>query len=89
MARVDTLPEGTKALLQTGAVVERQFSFNLISEVMKVPEQELLSHVLLLKASGLLDETGAPTQPTYAFRHTLYPRCHLRFHISCEEDGPS
>ena len=71
MARVDTLPEKTKALLQTGAVIERQFSFDLISRVMGVPEEELLSHLLLLKASGLLDETGSPPQPTYAFRHAL------------------
>lgn len=71
MARADTLPEGTKALLQTGAIVERQFSFNLISKVMEAPEEELLSHLFLLKASGLLDETGSPTQPRFAFRHAL------------------
>jgi class 3 adenylate cyclase/tetratricopeptide (TPR) repeat protein len=71
MARVDTLPEKTKTLLQTGSVIERQFSCNLISRVMGVPEKELLPHLLLLKASGLLDETGSPIQPTYAFRHAL------------------
>jgi class 3 adenylate cyclase/tetratricopeptide (TPR) repeat protein len=71
MARVDTLPERTKALLHTGAVIERQFSNNLIGRVIEIPEEELSSHLSLLKASGLLGEVESPTQPTYAFRHAL------------------
>jgi predicted ATPase len=30
MARVDSLPEGAKAVLQTGSVIEREFSYELI-----------------------------------------------------------
>ncbi|MGO9571122.1 MAG: AAA family ATPase [Desulfomonilaceae bacterium] len=71
MARVDTLPERTKALLQTCAVIERQFSHNLIFRIMEVPEEETSSHLLRLTASGLLDETGTHVQPAYAFRHAL------------------
>jgi class 3 adenylate cyclase len=42
MARVDTLPEGAKNLLQTGSVVEREFSYELIKTVTGLSEQELL-----------------------------------------------
>ena len=33
MARVDTLPEGAKEVLQTGSVIEREFSYELIKQV--------------------------------------------------------
>jgi len=43
MARVDTLPEAVKGVLQTGSVVGREFSHDLIRRVTGIPEQELLS----------------------------------------------
>ncbi|MBW1862623.1 MAG: AAA family ATPase, partial [Deltaproteobacteria bacterium] len=45
MARVDSLPEGAKELIQTGSVIEREFSYELIKKVMGLSEQELLSHL--------------------------------------------
>ena len=42
MARVDALPEGAKEVLQTGSVIEREFSYDLIKQVTGLPEQELL-----------------------------------------------
>jgi predicted ATPase len=33
MARVDALPEGAKELVQTGSVIEREFSYHLIKRV--------------------------------------------------------
>jgi len=39
MARVDSLPAGAKELLQTGSVIEREFSYELIKQVTGLPEQ--------------------------------------------------
>ena len=33
MARVDALPEGAKEVLQTGSVIEREFSYKFIKQV--------------------------------------------------------
>ena len=43
MARVDSLPEGTKSLLQTASVVGREFRYDLIKRVTGLAEQELLT----------------------------------------------
>jgi class 3 adenylate cyclase/tetratricopeptide (TPR) repeat protein len=71
MARVDSLPEGAKELLQTGSVIEREFSYPLIKRIMNLPEQELLSHLSVLKDSELLYERGIYPQSNYIFKHAL------------------
>jgi len=71
MARVDSLPEAAKAVLQTGSVIEREFSYGLIKRVMGMPEQELLSHLSALRDSELLYERGIYPQSTYIFKHAL------------------
>ena len=71
MARVDSLPEGTKDLLQTGSVIEREFSYELIKRVTGLPEQELLSRLSISKDSELLYERGIYPQSTYVFKHAL------------------
>jgi class 3 adenylate cyclase/tetratricopeptide (TPR) repeat protein len=71
MARVDSLPEVAKAVLQTGSVVGREFSHDLINRVMELPEQELLSHLSALKDSELLYERGIYPQSAYIFKHAL------------------
>ena len=71
MARVDSLPEGAKELLQTGSVIEREFSYELIKQVTGLPEQELLSQLSLLKDLELLYERGIYPQSTYIFKHAL------------------
>ncbi|NIO04568.1 MAG: guanylate cyclase, partial [Proteobacteria bacterium] len=71
MARVDTLPEGTKGLLQTVSVIGREFSYNLIKRVTGLTEEELLSHLSGLKDSELLYERGIYPQSTYIFKHML------------------
>ncbi|HEA65376.1 MAG TPA: adenylate/guanylate cyclase domain-containing protein [Desulfobacterales bacterium] len=58
MARIDSLPEEAKGVLQTGSVVGREFSHVLINRVMDTPEQELLSHLSILKDSELVYERG-------------------------------
>jgi predicted ATPase/class 3 adenylate cyclase len=71
MARVDTLPEAAKGVLQTGSVVGREFSHDLIRKVTGLREQELLSHLSVLKDSELLYERGIYPKSTYIFKHAL------------------
>ncbi|PQP34895.1 hypothetical protein C6A37_05365 [Desulfobacteraceae bacterium SEEP-SAG9] len=71
MARVDTLPEGAKEVIQTGSVIEREFSYELIKRVTGLPEQELLSRLSILKDMELLYERGIYPDTTYIFKHAL------------------
>ena len=71
MARVDSLPEDAKNLIQTGSVIEREFSFDLIKRVTSLSQDELLSQLSVLKDSELLYERGIYPQSTYIFKHTL------------------
>jgi tetratricopeptide (TPR) repeat protein len=71
MARVDTLPEEAKEVLQTGSSIEREFSHELIKRVADLPEQELLSHLSALKDSELLYERDIYPKSTYIFKHAL------------------
>ena len=71
MARVDSLPERAKEVLQTGSAIEREFSYSLISRVTGLPEKELLSHLSALKDSELLYERGIYPQSSYVFKHAL------------------
>ena len=71
MTRVDTLPEGAKEVLQTGSVIEREFSYELIKRVTGKPQNELLSYLSILKDSELLYERGIYPHSTYIFKHAL------------------
>ncbi len=71
MARVDSLPERAKEVLQTGSVIEREFSYPLINRVTGFSETELFSHLSVLKDSELLYERGVYPQSNYIFKHAL------------------
>jgi len=71
MARVDSLPDAARGVLQTASAIEREFDHELIKTVLGIPEQELLSHLSALKDSELLYERGIYPQSTYIFRHAL------------------
>jgi len=71
MARVDTLPEDAKELLQTGSVIEREFNHTLIMQVSGLSEQALLSRLSVLKEAELLFERGIYPESTYIFKHAL------------------
>ncbi|KKL67217.1 hypothetical protein LCGC14_2137190, partial [marine sediment metagenome] len=71
MARVDGLPEGAKEVIQTGSVIEREFSYELIKRVTGLSEQELLSRLSILKDSELLFERGIYPDTIYIFKHAL------------------
>ena len=77
MARVDSLPEGAKEVLQTGSAIEREFTYDLIKRVKGLPEQELLPHLSVLKDSELLYERGIYPETTLYFQTCADPRCCL------------
>jgi class 3 adenylate cyclase/predicted ATPase len=71
MARVDSLPEGAKKVLQIGSVIGREFGHKLIKEVSELPEIEMLSTLSILKESELIYESGIYPQSHYIFKHAL------------------
>ena len=71
MARVDILPEETKGVLQASSVVGREFSHELIQIITGLQEQELLTHLSVLKDSELVYERGIYPQSTYIFKHAF------------------
>ena len=71
MARVDSLPEAAKEMLQIGSVIEREFAYELIKHVADISEKELLSCLSVLKDSELLYERGIYPESTYIFKHAL------------------
>jgi tetratricopeptide (TPR) repeat protein len=71
MARVDSLPDRAKEVLQTGSAIEREFSYDLIKQVTDLPEKDLLSKLSALKDSELLYERGIYPRSTYIFKHAL------------------
>ncbi|MBI4963822.1 MAG: AAA family ATPase [Desulfomonile tiedjei] len=71
MARVDSLPEPAKEVLQIGSTIEREFGYELIKAVTDFPEQELLSHLSVLKEAELLYERGIYPESFYVFKHAI------------------
>lgn len=71
MARVDSLPEGARALVQTGSVIELEFTHSLLKRLTGIPDQELLSLLSILTKSELLYEHGIFPHATYVFNHAL------------------
>ena len=71
MARVDSLPESAKEVLQAGSVVEREFTYELIHKVTDHSEKDLLSCLSVLKDSELIYERGTFPDSTYIFKHAL------------------
>jgi len=71
MARVDTLPEGAKEVLQIGSVIEREFNFELLKQVSDLSEHELLIQLSVLKDAELLYERGIYPENTFIFKHAM------------------
>jgi class 3 adenylate cyclase/tetratricopeptide (TPR) repeat protein len=71
MSRVDSLPETAKSVLQTGAVIGREFGQDLIQALTELPERELLSYLSTSKDSELIYERGIYPQSRYIFKHAL------------------
>lgn len=70
-ARIDRMPAEEKTLLQTLAVVGREFSFHLLKQIVRVPEPDLQRQIANLQAAEFLYEQPAFPEVEYAFRHAL------------------
>ena len=67
-------PAGAKQVAQVGAVIGREFSHELISEVTDLPEPVFSDGLEQLALSGLVHRRGEPPSATYRFRHALVQR---------------
>lgn len=70
LARFDRLDRG-KVVAQVGAVIGREFSFELLRLVAGFDEPSLLNAQDQLVSSGLAFRRGAPPEATYVFKHAL------------------
>jgi predicted ATPase len=70
-ARIDRLPAEDKALLQTLAVLGKEFSFGLLARVAEQPEEALLAQLAHLRAAEFIYEQPAFPEPEHTFKHAL------------------
>lgn len=70
MERIDRLGS-TKEIVQMGASIGREFSYELLREVVDITEGELKSALHLLTASGLIFQEGDIPAAKYFFKHGL------------------
>jgi predicted ATPase len=70
-ARIDRLPAEDKALLQTLAVLGKEFSFGLLARVAEQLEEALLAQLAHLRSAEFIYEQPAFPEPEYTFKHAL------------------
>jgi predicted ATPase len=70
-ARIDRLGVKEKELLQTLAVIGRQFSFNLLKGVVDDPEEELYQLLSHLQGGEFIYEQPTIPDVEYVFKHAL------------------
>jgi len=71
MARLDRLGSAPKEIAQIGAVLGREFAYELIQPVAQRPEPELETALNRLTNAGLLFCRGVVPRSTYLFKHAL------------------
>jgi len=70
-ARIDRLPPEEKALLQTLAVIGKEFSLSLLKQVANQPEDSLHRLLSHLRTAEFIYEQPAFPEPEYTFKHAL------------------
>ena len=70
MARLDRLGKA-KHLAQLGAVLGREFSYDLIRAISPSSEEELQDDLKRLEQAELVFRRGFPPEVTYSFKHSL------------------
>jgi class 3 adenylate cyclase/predicted ATPase len=70
MARLDRLAS-VRHVAQIGAAIGREFSYELLRAISRLPEDELQASLARLVVSELVFQRGAPPDAVYAFRHAL------------------
>jgi class 3 adenylate cyclase/predicted ATPase len=71
MARLDRLGAAAKEVAQIGAVIGREFPYDLIQAVAQRPQPDLDAALDRLTDAGLLFCRGTPPHSTYLFKHAL------------------
>jgi predicted ATPase len=71
MARLDRLGPAAKDVAQKGAVIGREFAYDLLAATADLPEPQLREALDRLANSGLVLARGTPPQSTYVFKHVL------------------
>jgi class 3 adenylate cyclase/predicted ATPase len=71
MARLDRLGSTAKEVLQFGAVIGRDFSYELLAAVGQWTEWELRSALGRLVAAGLVFQRGMSPRVSFLFKHAL------------------
>ena len=70
LARLDRLAS-VRHVAQIGAAIGREFSYELLRTVSRLPEDELQAALARLVASELVFQRGRPPDAVYAFKHAL------------------
>jgi len=70
MERVDRLG-AAKDIVQTGAAIGREFSYELVRATVEMPDSQLRQALDLFVASGLVFQEGEIPLATYHFKHAL------------------
>jgi predicted ATPase/class 3 adenylate cyclase len=70
-ARIDRLPADERALLQTLAVLGKEFTWRLLTEVTNQPDAELQRLLAHLQAAEFIYEQPAFPESAYTFKHAL------------------
>lgn len=70
-SRVDQLEQGAKTVLQTAAVIGREFSQDLLARLVDLPDDELARLLNGLESADFVHGFGWGEQAMYAFRHPL------------------
>jgi class 3 adenylate cyclase len=70
LARLDRLA-AVRLVAQIGAAIGREFSYELLHAVSRLPEDELRSALARLVGSDLISQRGTPPEAVYIFKHAL------------------
>jgi predicted ATPase/class 3 adenylate cyclase len=70
-ARIDRLPADVKTLLQTLAVLGKEFAWSLLTAVADQPDEDVQRLLAHLQAEEFIYEHPAFPEPEYSFKHAL------------------
>ncbi|MGI9301266.1 MAG: ATP-binding protein [Gammaproteobacteria bacterium] len=70
VARLDRLGEA-KEIAQIGAIIGREFSYDLLAAVSDKSDDEISAPLERLVESGMVFRRGSPPNATYTFKHSL------------------
>ncbi len=70
-ARIDRLGIEQKELLQSLAVIGKEFSFSLLTHVLTIPEPRLRGLLSYLQAEEFIYEQPTLPEPSFTFKHAL------------------